>query len=263
MTSEVTSKEYWDDFWGDGAVKHPTYNVDRGLFYSYKQLFTECFTDTRNRLGVERLNVIDCGCGEGLFLRFMAEQFDDVDVTGIEYSNAIEKSRKMGEDLGLSFNLIQGDIFNDWAPQYLEKFDVVLSVGLIEHFRDPTEILNQMSKVLRPGGAMVTIIPSFDGLFNLLWRTYDSENYSYHVPISHDRLPQLHTEVGLHDVEFFTLGTPTLPGLHDVNSAASRLIQKTVRIVNGYVLRKIYPVRQPSIRKRYPLVSTVACTGVK
>ena len=263
MTSEVTSKEYWDEFWGEGEIKHPVYNIDRGLFYSYKQLFTECFTETRDRLGVDRLSVIDCGCGEGLFLRFMAEQFDYVDVTGIEYSSAIEKSQKMGEDLGLSFDLIRGDIFNDWDPQYLEKFDVVLSVGLIEHFREPTEILHQMYKVLKPGGGMVTIIPSFDGLFNFLWRTYDARNYSYHVPISHRELPVLHAEIGLHDISFFTLGTPTLPGLHDVNTFTSRLIQRTVKLVNSYVLRRIYPVRQPTIRKRYPLVSTVACTGVK
>lgn len=263
MRSEVTTKEYWDQFWGEGDIKHPVYNIDRGLFYSYKQLFTRCFEDARARLGVHRLNVIDCGCGEGLFLRFIAEQFENIDLTGIEYSDAIEKSRKLGEDLDLEFNLIHGDIFDEWDAQYLEKFDVVMSVGLIEHFREPSEILVQMNKLLKPGGVMVTIIPSFAGIFNFLWRVYDSKNYSYHVPISHGRLSELHHDLGLNDVQFFRLGTPTLPGVHDVNTAGARLTQKIVRLLNDYIIKRIYPVRQESLEKQYPMVSTVAAVGVK
>ena len=36
-------------------------------------------------------------------------------------------------------------------------FDVVLSTGLLEHFQDPSPIVREMARVLRPGGALVSL----------------------------------------------------------------------------------------------------------
>jgi len=263
MSSEVTSKEYWDQYWGEGEIKHPKYNVNQGLFHSYKLLLEDCFEKARQRLNVDRLQIIDCGCGEGLMLRFIAEQFENVDVYGIEYSDAIGKAERMAVDLDLSFNLIRGDLLKEWESQYLNKFDVVLSLGLIEHFEDPGEILAQMIKVLKPGGALVTIVPNFNGLFHVLWQLYDKANYAYHIPISHNELSVLHQQSGLNEVAFYTLGLPTVPGVHNASSIGERIVRRVTMVVNQYILRRIFPRRQKNILKRYPMVSTVACVGIK
>ena len=50
-------------------------------------------------------------------MRFIAEQFDDVEVWGVEYSDAIDKAKIMGDELGLSFNLVRGDLLKEWEPK--------------------------------------------------------------------------------------------------------------------------------------------------
>lgn len=263
MAKSVTSKEYWDQYWGEGDIKHPNYDASQGLFYSYRLLLEECFEHTRQRLNVERLQIMDCGCGEGLMLRFMVEQFANIDAYGIEYSDAIHKAERMASELGHTFNLVHGDLFQDWAPEYRERFDVVLSVGLIEHFERPGEVLAQMEKILKPGGALITIIPNFNGVFNFLWKLYDKKNYAYHVPIRHNEFIDLHRELGLLDVTFYSLGMPVIPGVNNPSTAIERTIRQTVIYINGYLVQRIFPRRQESIHKCYPMVSVVACVGIK
>jgi SAM-dependent methyltransferase len=263
MGSRLTSKEYWDAYWGEGEIKHRTYDASRGLFWSYRLLLDYYLREIRRRRGVDRLRVIDCGSGEGLIMRFLAEQFEDIDVYGIEYSDAVHKAERLGRDLGLDFNLIHGDLFAPWDERHLESFDLVLSCGLIEHFDDPLAVLQQMMKILRPGGALVSIIPNFDGLFNVLWRAYDRDNYAYHKPIPRAELTALHRRAGVSDVRYYALGLPTVPGVHDPAGMFDRAVMRVARSVNRYVLRPLLPRRQASLDRQFPMVSTVACAGFK
>ena len=262
QTGEVTSKEYWDNYWGEGTVKFPSYKLSQGIFYTYKLLLADCFDQIRSRTGRTRLKVVDCGCGEGLILRFIAEQFEDIEVWGIEYSEAIEKARVMGDELGLQFNLVRGDLLEEWAPDLQESFDAVVSFGLIEHFEQPNEIMAQMSAALAPGGAMITVIPSFEGLFHFFWKLYDRENYSYHIPVSLDELRELHVDTNLEAVSTYRLGVPMIPGIHNASAFWEKALQKVIKNINGRILRKIYP-RQESLDKQYSMVSTLAGVGFK
>ncbi len=263
MGKDLTSKEYWDEFWGEGQLKHPTYNLERGVFPSIRLLLEQCITETRARLQAERLKVVDCGSGEGLIMRLLAEQFENIDVFGIEYSDAIEKSRKMAADLGLEFNLIRADLLQPWEPQYVEQFDIACSFGLIEHFENPEEVLSQLARSVKPGGMIISVIPNFNGLFNALWKFYDGDNYAYHVPIRHAELSALHEQVGLGQVRFYTLGIPVIPGVHNASTRTQKAVRFATKIVNGYVIRALWPAKQSTLEKRYPMVSTVACVGIK
>jgi len=262
MSTEVTSKKYWDDYWGEGEAKFPTYSLTSGLFSSYKLLLDECFDRIRRQTGRTRLSVIDCGCGEGLIMRFIAEQFEDVEVWGIEYSDAIEKARGMGERLNLPFNLVCGDLLKEWDPQFIGKFDAVISFGLIEHFERPNEILSQMAKALTPGGSMITVIPNFEGLFHFFWRLYDRKNYAYHIPVAFDVLGNLHKEIGLENIKTVRLGTPCIPGIHNPTAMWEKILRRIIVNINGRILKKIYP-RQEDLSQSYRMVPAVAAFGFK
>ncbi|NOU13657.1 MAG: class I SAM-dependent methyltransferase [Methylococcaceae bacterium] len=261
MSNEVTSKDYWNKYWSD-EVKYPTYDISTGPFYSYHLIFSKYIELVRHRLGKNRLRVIDCGCGEGLILKYLAEQFENLEIWGIEYSDSYYKAKSMGEKLGFDLHLINGDIFSALDPELLESFDVVISVGLIEHFEDPSEIMNQMMRMLTKGGSIVTLIPNFNGLFNLLWKLYDSENYAYHVPIKKHELIQIHNNLGLVDVNFYTLGTPVLSGINSAIKPWQKIIRFITSNVNGRILQRIIP-KQSSLEKFYPSTATVACAGFK
>jgi len=245
-----------------GAPRFANYDKSRGVFYGIDLLLAECLRKTRERINNRPLKLVDCGCGEGLILRFVHEQHPGVEVWGIEYSDAIEKARQMGEELGYDFHLIRGDLFEVCRPGAAGPFDLLMSLGLIEHFDDPARVLAQLTQMVAPGGCVITFIPNFDGLFKFLWKLYDPSNYRHHVPISNARLLEVHREIGLEDVAFYTIGTPVIPGITDATRRWQKLLNRVLVQVNGRIMQRLWP-RQASLARRYAMTPTVACVGWK
>lgn len=262
MPNAVTSKKYWDHYWGAGKPRYANYDKSQGLFHSYHLLLSTCITKTQARVGSRTLTFVDCGCGEGLFLRFVQEQFPGVRVSGIEYSDAIDKARLMAEDLGYDFTLIQDDLFNVCRPGSAGPYDVLISLGLIEHFEDPAAVLRQMAEVIAASGCLITIIPNFSGAFNFLWKSYDRSNYKHHVPISKSQLLRMHRDLGLEDVTLYNLGTPTIPGIHEASGSWQKMLNWLIVQINGRVLQRLWP-RQKSLTHRHPMSPVIACVGWK
>lgn len=262
MPNAITDKEYWDKYWGAGKARFANYDKSKGLFHAYHLLLSECISRTQSRLGHRALRLVDCGCGEGLILRFVHEQFPDIHVSGIEYSDSIDKARRMAEELGYEFNLVRGDLFQICRPGRTDPFDVMISLGLIEHFEDPASVLAQLSQMVVPGGCVITIIPNFQGAFNLLWKLYDPANYARHVPISWQQLLAAHRDLGLDDVRLVALGTPTIPGINDAVASWQKALNWMIAQVNGRVLQRLWP-RQASLTLSHAMTPAVACIGWK
>lgn len=260
--NELTSKEYWDNYWGKDEIKYQEYDINKGVFHSYDLLFRQHISDTRKRLNKKVLRVLDCGCGEGLIMRLLAEQYTDIELWGIEYSDSYYKAIKMGKDLGLDFHVLKCDLLSELDPEIVGTFDIVMSLGLIEHFNNPDEIMHQMLTLLRSGGCFITIIPNFHGVFNFLWKLYDKNNYSYHIPVKKNNLLQYYDRQGIEDVNYYSLGVPTIPGLHNVDTFKQKLLSFIIQNLNGRILQKLFP-KQKSLDKFIPMTNSVACVGFK
>jgi SAM-dependent methyltransferase len=50
-------------------------------------------------------------------------------------------------------------------------FDTVLCLNVLEHLEDPDTVLNALAATLRPGGAMVVLVPNVPGVFGTLDRS--------------------------------------------------------------------------------------------
>jgi trans-aconitate methyltransferase len=84
---------------------------------------------------------LELGCGYwGRNLRALKEQFPSAQFTGVDLS--IDQST---QDL----ELIQADL-SDWKPA--RKYDVVLSLAVLEHLADPKKHFELLAQSLKPGG---------------------------------------------------------------------------------------------------------------
>ena len=72
---------------------------------------------------------------------------------------------------------IKGDITKTLITN---KFDVVMSAGLIEHFNDLKSIIEHHSNLLAPSGSLILGVPNFLGLNGFIQKYFDSKNYFSH-----------------------------------------------------------------------------------
>jgi SAM-dependent methyltransferase len=116
---------------------------------------------------IERKEILEVGCGRGATLLEFARRGGKV--TGLDYSEEAlatcrELASKNGSGQHVSF--VNGDARK--LPFPSESFDFVFSVGLIEHFEDPTEILAEQHRVLRKGGFLLVQVPQKYSAYTLL-----------------------------------------------------------------------------------------------
>ncbi|WP_224095660.1 class I SAM-dependent methyltransferase [Nostoc sp. MS1] len=109
------------------------------------------------RVGLEAgMVVADIGCGTGNVSNWLAQQVgDNGSVFGVDISaEQLEQARKNAKVEGLSnvtFSL--GSAYATGLP--LESFDLVYCRFLLMHLTQPTDALNQMQSLLKPGGILV------------------------------------------------------------------------------------------------------------
>jgi len=101
-------------------------------------------------------SVLDIGCGNGVALVYLRKYFD-IEGVGVDISDSIiYELRKNVEDSKLTFH--EGD-HRDLSSFKANKFDIVLSFGVIEHFDEYGLALSEARRVLKRNGLLILIQP--------------------------------------------------------------------------------------------------------
>ena len=146
--------------------------------------------------------VLEIGCGNSHALPFLA-RVKKAEVWGIDFApNGLESAQYGLDREGVSGKLVLGDALarNDLPDAY---FDIVLSMGVIEHFPPPTNsaALSQFGRYLQPNGRMITEIPNMVGFVGMVTRSLDRDLYDQHIRLDKDDLDRIHLAAGLEVVD--------------------------------------------------------------
>ena len=136
----------------------------------YELLFTDHLPHIRTmtaavskRFGAEhQIQVLDFACGTGALSRRLEEQ--DFCVTGLDFS--FESLRRLNRATK-TIRLIQADAAA--LPFGPACFNVVTCMGAWRHFPEPQRVLDEVRRVLRPGGIFLVgyFPPKFGGIFSV------------------------------------------------------------------------------------------------
>jgi SAM-dependent methyltransferase len=154
MSNDLTDQQFWIDYWG---------KINLPVFVDFKfkndRVIAEEILNSIDKRGQ---SVFEIGCAPGKWLSLLAKE-RSCNVTGIEYVHVA--AEKTIENLHIqnitNFNIIHGDFFNYHPDQ---KFDIVLSLGFIEHFDNFEKVLNDKLAILAPQGQLIIGIPRFRGI---------------------------------------------------------------------------------------------------
>jgi SAM-dependent methyltransferase len=108
-----------------------------------------------------RGNVLDAGCGTGGFLAALARARPDLALTGCEFDPyAATLARRKGNAA-----VVVGNVHD--LPFENQQFDAVVSADVLCHAGVAARpALEEMRRVLRPGGVLVVNMPAYQWLFS-------------------------------------------------------------------------------------------------
>jgi 2-polyprenyl-3-methyl-5-hydroxy-6-metoxy-1,4-benzoquinol methylase len=198
MEDSRAPKEYWDSLWREGqlprAINPRDHSLRNFVDLKFDSLFRQVFVSEKRQS--DEPDLLELGCARSAWLPYFSKELG-FRVTGIDYSRVgCDQAKAI-----LAMEGVQGIVtladMSSAPPHLLNRFDSVVSFGLVEHFEATDECLRACGAFLKPGGIMVTVIPNMNGLVGRLQKWLGREVYEVHVPLDARKLQQAHEVAGL------------------------------------------------------------------
>jgi len=192
-TGDRAGQQYWNAVWSAAtqtdrmAPSTPGFrnHVDRGFAALFRTLVPG-----------REFELLEVGCASSRWLPYFASEYG-ARVCGLDYSElGCDVERTILRDAGIEGEIVCGDLF---APPTIltNRFDVVLSFGVVEHFDDTTAVIRALREYVKPGGTLVTVIPNMVGAIGTIERWINRPVYDLHVPLAPRELAGAHADAGM------------------------------------------------------------------
>lgn len=147
-------RRQWEKRWGE---------ID--FAREYKEIYFEPFGEIFSKAFKKGDKVLEAGCGLGRYCLWLKKR--GIRAYGIDISKeAIRRAKKIP-----GINFVRGDVCK--LPYKNDSFDGYISLGVIEHFKNKTDVEKsflEAYRVLKPGGCAVFAVPNPNSLVRLYVR---------------------------------------------------------------------------------------------
>jgi SAM-dependent methyltransferase len=132
--------------------------------------------------------LLDIGCGRGDFLRAFI-RYGMVGY-GLDRSLAAKQTCPDAE-------ILQADLENEQLPYDDNTFDCIFSKSVLEHFYFPENLVQEIHRVLKPGGTVITMVPDWQSQHrNVFYR-----DFTHRTPFIPSSLRDIFLLMGFSDVK--------------------------------------------------------------
>lgn len=225
--NNLTDREFWKEYWSNYIYeKVPT-----------RSEFDKYFTPAMH--GGEGKTSIEIGGFPGTMSLYFKRRgysptlldfyVDPKIIDGLEESNGFSKG---------DVEYIESDFF---AFKSEKQYDLVFSIGFIEHFDDTADVIRRHVDLVKPGGTLFIALPNFRGLNGWVQKGFDRRNYDAHnissmIP---SRLRAILGSLPLKDVKVQYTAKPML-WLEPQKGVKNKIARKVVKFFSHAM--KLFPV---------------------
>ncbi len=152
---KLTGQKFWEVYWeAKPGNKGKKTNL---LIREILRVFDRELPDTSG------LTILEVGGANGEYLLYLTCHFG-YKAYSLDYSRAgNEQTLETFARAGVPVEVFERDLFADNGD--LPKFDIVFSLGLIEHFDEPLKVVAKHLDLLKPGGILLLGVPNYSGIY--------------------------------------------------------------------------------------------------
>jgi 2-polyprenyl-3-methyl-5-hydroxy-6-metoxy-1,4-benzoquinol methylase len=187
---------YWDQHWSDQPLPKDPKHRSEGIANYVNRRIEGYFGEAFANIETSGKHLLEIGCARSIWLPYFTNTFG-FHVSGMDYSaRGCEDTKRSLLSDGISSEILCADFFD--PPSWVNnKYDVLVSFGVAEHFQDTQACIRAFANMLRPGGLMITFIPNMVGLVGYVQKLVDRAVFDIHMPLNVNDLRQGHEKADL------------------------------------------------------------------
>jgi 2-polyprenyl-3-methyl-5-hydroxy-6-metoxy-1,4-benzoquinol methylase len=219
--TDTAGREYWESVWAD----LPPIQSYAGPVFEHHPVLARFLAKAEGK------EAIEIGCVPGNYLVYLAKEFG-YRVSGIDYSSNLGYVRENLRHNGIEAeSLFSCDLFSFAAPR---QYDLVFSVGFVEHFDDYQAVIHKHAELAAPQGLVVIIVPNLTHLHRVLCGYFAPEVLKIHrFPLMYQQILRKSLEKEGLEILHCSYNRTFRPtyGLPLPLNLVSRVIQKGLRML--------------------------------
>jgi ubiquinone/menaquinone biosynthesis C-methylase UbiE len=136
---------------------------------SFKRRFLKLIEILNKEMINDKIRVLDVGCGEGFYVVSL-NTLTDFEIVGVEYDlNLVESTQNWVTSIAQKKDNVPLILNGDATKLKFEDnfFDFVLCSEVLEHINDDVQAVNEIYRVLKPGGKVFVTVPNIN--YPFLW----------------------------------------------------------------------------------------------
>jgi len=226
--NNLTDRRFWEEYWAN---------------YQYEKIPPQTFFDKyldKNVLCKDNPTFIEIGGFPGTMSIYFHKKYscnvslldffiDESIVHKLEEKNNLQKN---------TISCIEHDFFTFTSNKL---YDIVFSLGFIEHFNNTEDVIRRHVNLLDSGGYLLIILPNFLGLNGIIQKKFDPENFAAHNLKSMDitYLKKIMNGFNLQDTKVEYTIKPIV--WLEPKPTTSRFVKLFVKSLSYFI--KLFPIR--------------------
>lgn len=173
--------------------------------------------------------VCDVGCGNGFFTGDLKKRFNCKSLIGIDSSQyALNQASELDFDELLKI----GDFNIDKLPIESNSIDLVICKDVLEHLINPLFLVNEINRILKPGGCLLLSVPNHFPLWGRVKFLLNNNIDTFHYFPNSQRYDFPH-------IRFFTIAS-----IKKMLAASSLMMQENLSFffINPPIIHRVMPI---------------------